>query len=178
MVGNFDLTFANFTVYLFMKENTEYNIFGGTIDNNNKRIYFWGGIFSQWYPSTIFDENFQVKVNCAEQLMMLYKAATFNDTETFNQILKTDNPAIQKSLGRKVKGYNDEEWSKVRLDIVTHISYLKFTQNEDLKNALLLSEDYEIVEASPYDCIWGVGLMEDDKLILDKKNWCKRTKTL
>lgn len=147
------------------------NNFGGTIDETNKRIYFWGGIFSQWHPSTILDEKFLIKANCAEQLMMLYKAATFKDVETFNKITLTNNPAIQKKLGRQVKNYNDEEWAKVRLDIVTNINYLKFTQNEDLKEILLSSKGYEIVEASPYDCIWGVGLMEDDPLILDKKNW-------
>lgn len=155
-----------------MKTKT-YNshLYGGTIDITNNRIYFWNGIFSQWYACDVYDTDKKINYNCAEQAMMAYKAATFNDEFAFDMIMDSNSPSTQKSWGRKIKNYDDAVWNKVRLDIVSKISYWKFSQNKTLKELLILSRDAEICESSPVDPIWGCGLAEDDPLIYDKKNW-------
>jgi ribA/ribD-fused uncharacterized protein len=147
------------------------SLYGGTIDITNNRIYFWNGIFSQWYGCDIYDTDKKITYNCAEQAMMAYKAATFNDEFVLERILESNSPSEQKSWGRKVKNYNDEVWSKLRLDIVSKINYWKFSKNETLRELIILTKDAEILEASPTDFIWGCGLTEDDHLIYDKKNW-------
>lgn len=131
--------------------------------------FFWNGVFSQWYPSTFNDG--QRTYNCAEQYMMYHKAMTFNDTYTANKIMATDNPREQKKLGRLVQNFNAAKWDQVKFDIVLEGNRLKFTQNDDLLEELIKTGDTEMVEASPYDKIWGVGLSEDDPRIHNKENW-------
>ena len=39
---------------------------------------------------------------------------------------------------------------------------LKFSQNQNFKDFLLSTGDKILVEASPYDRIWGIGMLETD----------------
>jgi ribA/ribD-fused uncharacterized protein len=132
-------------------------------------IYFWGSIYSQWY-SCKFQEN-KIMFNSAEQYMMYYKALTFNDQENLKKIMATSDPQLQKKLGRLVKGYDDTIWANKRFDVVVQGNYLKFGQNKKLKEELLSTGDKVLVEASPYDKIFGIGLGPTDERILDEKNW-------
>lgn len=134
-------------------------------------VLFWESysIYSQWYPSK-FTENGVEFVN-AEQYMMYHKATTFGDLSIAEKILKSSDPKSMKRLGRQVKGYVDSVWAEKRLSIVTHGSYLKFSQNEKLKEEILKTGNREFVEASPLDLVWGVGLHWSDDLILDRRNW-------
>ena len=50
-------------------------------------------------------------------------------------------------------------------------SSFQFTQNSELREVLLSTEPKELVEASPYDCLWGVGLSVKDPRITDKSQW-------
>ena len=102
---------------------------------------------------------------------ILYFSNVFKDEDTKKLIENTPNPKEVKKLGRLVKNYNDLIWDKVRLSNMVYVNYLKFSQNEDLKKELLDTGDKIMVEASPYDRIWGVGLDENNPLILDKANW-------
>jgi ribA/ribD-fused uncharacterized protein len=146
-------------------------LLGATIDLSQKRVYFWGGIFSQWAKCKIYDDVLGITFNCAEQAMMWHKANTFNDDEAKEKILNVNDPREHKAIGRTIKNYDDKVWSDVRYDIVTAINYAKFNQNPAWKELLLFTDDYELVESSPVDKLWGVGLGENDPLILDKKNW-------
>lgn len=138
-------------------------------------VFFYTGKFSQFYPSTfkgtILDDEKEYTFNCAEQYMMASKAKLFKDEITFEKIMKESEPRKIKSLGRKVKGFNEEKWNEHRLDIVSRGNYFKFSQDEQLKKALLDTGDRELVEASPSDTIWGVGLYENDDKILSPENW-------
>lgn len=67
------------------------------------------------------------------------------------------HPRDLRSLGRKIPNFTDEEWEANRFAIVVEASYLKFSQDEDLKKRLLATGNRELVEASPRDRIWGVG---------------------
>lgn len=125
--------------------------------------------FSNWYPST-FTHNGNTFTR-GEQYMMYRKAMLFNDTEIAQEILKTDNPALQKELGRKVRNYIDDVWAAQRVDIMVEGLYEKFNQNPKLKEALLATGDTEIAEASPIDLIWGIGWAAEDPEAQDKTKW-------
>ena len=92
------------------------------------------------------------------------KAVTFGDSEIADKIMSELNPAKQKELGRHVNNYNDSIWSTIRYDIVKKGIIEKFKQNKDLQEYLKNLKGYTIVEASPYDRIWGIGFEEDDAL--------------
>jgi ribA/ribD-fused uncharacterized protein len=135
----------------------------------DKFIFFWGGTYSQWCPSTFTIDG--VEYNCAEQYMMAKKALMFNDFDAYREIMLEKNPATQKAIGKTVRGFDKEKWEKYCLDIVTDGNYAKFTQNPEMKKELLGSGNREIVEASPEDRIWGIGLHESNPDVLDKSKW-------
>ncbi len=137
-----------------------------------KYLCFWGhtpkhkdivdkSCFSQWYPS-VFEVDGYTYQN-AEQFMMAQKAKLFEDDEIFEKILKAENPKKVKALGRLVKNYNEEIWLERRFEIVVQGNLAKFSQNLDLKQFLLNTSDSVIVEASPVDKIWGIGLATEDE---------------
>ena len=135
----------------------------------DETIFFYGGVYSQWYPSKIIIDD--VEYNCAEQYMMAQKALTFGDTESWAGIMKAWHPSDQKAIGRKVKNFNVDEWNKVCRDIVYKANVAKFTQHEALKEGLLATGNSELVEASPTDVVWGIGLSERDPRIYDRNEW-------
>lgn len=132
-------------------------------------IFFYGSVFSQWADSPFEIDGVQYVT--AEQWMMAEKARTFNDEETLKKILYFPSPSMQKKLGRQVKNYNDEVWASKRFDAVVKGNYAKFSQNERLRQILLNTEDKILVEASPTDRIWGIGLSEYDSRCLDESKW-------
>ena len=131
-------------------------------------VFFWGGVFSQWYKHNMEIEG--TVFNCAEQFMMSMKALRFHDFETNELIMKSKDPREQKALGRKVKNFDPEKWSMVARQMVYRANIEKFSDPE-LKAILLSTGDKEIVEASPYDTIWGIGLGENDPDRFDKSKW-------
>lgn len=149
----------------------ESGLYQATVDVTNKRIYFWGGIFSNWAKCDIFYKDYDQPLNCAEQAMMLEKALMFGDKESHDKILKEKNPRNQKMLGRQVKGFDKKVWEEKALEIVTDIVYQKFYQNPVWRELLIMSDGYEIVEASPYDEIWGVKIGLEDEDLYDKSKW-------
>jgi len=102
---------------------------------------------------------------------MYSKAVLFDDSFIADKILRSSSPREQKDLGRRVTGYDDNIWDTERLDIMSHGLYYKFDQNPEFKQQLLDTGDRILVEASPYDKIWGVGLAEDSDDILDEQLW-------
>lgn len=135
---------------------------------DSKFEFFYGGPFSQWYSSPIIIEN--VKYNCAEQYMMAMKAVTFKDWASFLDIMKAKEPWEQKALGKTVRNFNKDEWEKVAKDFVFKANYVKFSTPE-MKQFIISTGDRELVEASPTDCIWGIGLSEDDPKRCNKSEW-------
>jgi ribA/ribD-fused uncharacterized protein len=140
-------------------------------DIAGKYVFFYGGIFSQWAACDFIHTQLNVRVNCAEQAMMLSKAKTFNDMERYECILKSENPRAQKAMGRNIQNYDEKIWSEVRYNIVKQVNYDKFTQNKGWKELLLLTDPYLLVEASPTDRIWGIGMGEDNPDLLKIGNW-------
>lgn len=131
--------------------------------------FFWGGAFSNWYKSPFTIDGIQY--NTVEQHMMYNKALCFKDLATAELILKTLDPAKQKALGRSVKNFSDEIWDKFKIDVVFEGCFEKFTQNRNLLPILLETKDLELVEASPYDKIWGIGMGVENENITNKSKW-------
>lgn len=132
-------------------------------------LLFWNEWPSNWTHSP-FTLN-KIKYNCVEQFMMAKKAEFFNDTKTYNKIMKASHPREQKALGREVKNYNDNKWSSVRYQIVLEGTLAKYQQNESLKQKLLDTGDLIFVEASPSDTIWGIGMDENHPNATRPQNW-------
>jgi ribA/ribD-fused uncharacterized protein len=104
--------------------------------------------------------------------MMYHKALLFGDTSMAKRIMETTDPSLQKALGRKVENFNYKKWADFKNQIVYWGNYHKFTQNPEFKKILLEEHgDKIIVEGSPTDRIWGVGLDWNDPLIEDPNNW-------
>ena len=134
----------------------------------NGFVLFWGGPFSQWYPHKMVIDDKEY-VTC-EQYMMAMKASTFGDKEALDAIMATKDPKKQKAIGRTVKNFNPQIWEKICRDVVFRANLAKF-QDPELKKFLFSFGNEEIVEASPYDKIWGIGLSEDDPRAMDKSQW-------
>ncbi|PPJ50641.1 hypothetical protein CBER1_05248 [Cercospora berteroae] len=139
-------------------------------------VFFWKptqahGYLGQWHMSSFTDPSTNQTYNCAEQYMMYHKAILFNDLDIASQLLETDSPRQQKSLGAKVKNFNDKVWNKEKSNIVENGNWLKFTQNEELKTWLLSTGESELVEASPYDRIWGIGFTAGDAVKVERSLW-------
>lgn len=126
------------------------------------------GVFSNWYLR--YMEVHAKKYNSVEQYMMYQKAILFGDEEIADAIMQTYSMSEIKALGRKVRNYDDKKWGEVRYDVVLTAVRAKFTQYDDLKEILLGTGDAEIVEASPYDKIWGIGTNRPHE-IMDKSKW-------
>jgi len=137
----------------------------------DKYVFFWGGncSFSNWWPC-VFEVD-GVKYNCSEQFLMAEKARMFDDKETLQEILESDHPAYQKACGRAVRGFNKDAWGAKARDIMYRGCHAKYSQNPDLKKELLSTGTRTIVEASPEDCIWGIGIHWKSALCDDPKNW-------
>lgn len=127
------------------------------------------GYLSNWYISD-FEYN-NITFSSMEQYMMYMKAMLFKDTEIAQEILKTSNVAEIKTLGRKVKNFNDKEWDKHKEEIITNGLYAKFNQNDTLKNKLLATGQAVLAECAVNDRIWGIGLSMKDNNRLNIKSW-------
>jgi len=156
----------------------KYNI--DNIAPESKFLLFWGHqpnkdgsisktCFSQWWLSSF--EVDKVIYKTAEHWMMAKKAELFKDDEVLKKILLAKSPAEAKKLGREVKNYNETLWLAARFEIVKEGNFYKFSQNPELKTFLLNTNDRVIVEASPVDAIWGIGMASDHTDALNPKKW-------
>ena len=138
--------------------------------SEEKFTFFWSGPFSNWYQPVTFDVD-QVVYNCSEQYLMAEKARLFNDPNALSQIMTAGHPRDQKHLGRDVKGFNKDKWNAVARDVMFKGCYAKFTQNAHLKIKLIATVGTTLVEASPRDQIWGIGLSENDPRAQHRETW-------
>jgi ribA/ribD-fused uncharacterized protein len=151
--------------------------------SSNRRIkylFFWGhaprrdgsigaSCLSQWWPSPFVVDG--VRYATAEHWMMAGKARLFGDAEAERQALDAGSPAAAKRAGRLVRGFDDAIWERERSAIVRAGSVHKFGQNAELRDFLLATGDRVLVEASPLDRVWGIGLAADDERAQDPALW-------
>ncbi|EOF7811399.1 NADAR family protein [Listeria monocytogenes] len=145
-----------------------------------KYIFFWGhqpaedgkiskSCFSQWWICSFKVDG--VEYNCAEQFMMAEKAKLFNDMEMREKILAAKHPKQAKDFGRLIRGFQEDIWLKNRFNIVMRANQAKFSQNEELKKFLMQTKNRILVEASPVDKIWGIGMAADNKNVENPLYW-------
>ena len=132
-------------------------------------VFFWSGWPSQWYPARFAVDG--VTYSCTEQYMMAEKARLFGDRDTLRQILATTDPAEQKALGRCVTPFDEARWTGKCREVVYRGNLAKFGQNDDLRALLLATGTKTLVEASPKDRIWGIGLAADDPRATKRSAW-------
>ena len=143
-------------------------------------LFFWGhtqkkegdidkSCLSQWFLSEfIVDE---IRYPSAEHWMMAGKALMFNDNATWEKIINSENPAVAKKLGREVRNFNAQAWEKACYAIVIEGNRHKFFQNERLKDFLIDTGEKVIVEASPADAVWGIGLSQNAREASNPMYW-------
>lgn len=145
-----------------------------------KLLLFWGhtqkhpdvvdkGCLSQWYPSPFVVDG--ARFATAEHWMMHGKARLFHDDAIAARVLADDNPAVVKKLGREVQGFDDDVWRAHRFELITQGSLHKFRQHGALREWLLATGDLVLVEASPMDRIWGIGLAASSPQATDPSTW-------
>jgi ribA/ribD-fused uncharacterized protein len=128
---------------------------------------FWGhrankdgsvsaGCMSQWWPAQFTVDG--VAYPTAEHWMMAGKARLFDDPEGLAGVLAAAGPQAAKAAGRKVRGFDERRWKEERYGLVVAGNLAKFGQHPELREFLLSTGDRVLVEASPYDRIWGVGM--------------------
>lgn len=151
-----------------------------TQGKTKEMCHFWGhhpsksgkitkSCLSQWWK-----QNFTAMTDTylyAEQYMMASKAQLFGDDEILKQILTCENSKQIKDFGRKVRSFDEAVWNKFKYTIVLLGNWHKFSQNNKLKDFLLSTGDKVLVEASPYDTIWGIGLAENSTEAQDPMLW-------
>ncbi|MFN8445997.1 MAG: NADAR family protein [Caldilineaceae bacterium] len=145
-----------------------------------KFLFFWGhhpnvdgnigkGCLSQWWPAAFTGDG--ITYPTAEHFMMAEKARLFGDDVALQEILNASSPGTAKSVGRGVQGFEDAIWSDRRFAIVVRGNQAKFAQNPPLKEFLRNTGNRVLVEASPQDRIWGIGLAEDDARVTNPEQW-------
>ncbi len=134
--------------------------------------FFYGedSPFSQWYKCSIVIDD--ISYTCTEQYMMFCKAILFKDDRTAELILKSGyQPSLHKELGRKIEGFDQNIWDANKRAIVFTGNYYKFIHSDNLSKLLLGTSPKILVEASPIDKIWGIGLSIDDERRFYKEKW-------
>jgi ribA/ribD-fused uncharacterized protein len=143
-------------------------------------VFFWGhtpkvpgtidsACLSQWWPCSFAVDG--VTYTSAEQFMMAEKARLMNDATTRAKILETNDPGEVKALGRIVQNYDGALWDRERFDVVVRGSTAKFASHAGLKEFLVGTGDAILVEASPKDAIWGIGLAAHEPAARDPRAW-------
>jgi ribA/ribD-fused uncharacterized protein len=135
-----------------------------------KYLFFWGhtprqagvvdkSCFSQWYPAAF--EAASETYATAEHWMMAEKARLFGSDDVRQRIIAAKHPAEAKKLGRQVRDFDPQVWDAQKYALVVTGNYHKFSQHAELHDYLLTTQNRVLVEASPVDAIWGIGLAVD-----------------
>jgi hypothetical protein len=142
-------------------------------------LYFWGhkcegkltgkSCLSQWFIAPFSIDG--ITYPSAEHYMMASKARLFADEKILSEILQSKTPGAAKALGRQVKNYNESVWEEHRYGIVVDANFAKFSQHTELGEFLIRTGKKVIVEASPVDRIWGIGLAQNDAEAANPRLW-------
>lgn len=145
-----------------------------------KYLRFWGhrphadgrvgaSCLSQWWPSPFTVGG--VTYASAEHWMMAGKARLFGDAEAEERAVSATSPAAAKKAGRLVSGFDDAVWERERFALVVAGSVHKFASDAALREFLRNTGERVLVEASPMDRVWGIGLAADDPRAEDPAAW-------
>ena len=179
-IGSYRLLLMRENPMKYVIYDTEWLLSQKGAGTRQKFVYFWGhrgrgdkvvtkACFSQWWSSP-----FEVDGNqyaSAEHWMMAEKAKLFGAEEIYAKILEARSPGKAKALGRQIENFDSVVWDAEKYDIVVRGNFHKFSQHADLGQFLKDTGKRILVEASPVDKIWGVGLAQDDPMIETPSKW-------
>ncbi|MET9436827.1 NADAR family protein [Streptomyces sp. NPDC006551] len=145
-----------------------------------KWLHFWGhrprpdgqlsaSCLSQWWAAPFEVDG--LRYATAEHWMMAGKARLFGDAEAERAALAARTPAEAKKVGRQVRGFDETVWERERFRIVVEGSVHKFASDEGLRGFLVGTGGRVLVEASPMDRVWGIGLAAGDPRAKDPSRW-------
>ncbi|MCG7408325.1 NADAR family protein [Paenibacillus sp. ACRRX] len=148
--------------------------------NTFKFVFFWGhtppkdggvdkSCFSQWWMSPFMVEGYEY--SCVEQFMMAEKARLFGDGEMLDAILKAKYPKEMKAYGRAVRDFDNDTWDNECYGIVKRGNLAKFSQDPKLGDYLKSTKNRILVEASPRDRIWGIGMGKSNPDVENPIKW-------
>ncbi|RIV40355.1 NADAR family protein [Micromonospora radicis] len=143
-------------------------------------LFFWGhqpqpdgrvgpGCLSQWWPAPFVVDG--IRYATAEHYMMIGKARLFGDVAVAEQMLTAPHPGAVKALGRKVRDFDQATWDAHSFDLVVAGNVAKFSQHPGLGHYLSRTGNRVLVEASPADRVWGIGLPATDPRAHDPVQW-------
>lgn len=143
-------------------------------------LFFWGhtpkepgrtdqSCLSNWFPASFTMDG--KRYPTTEHYMMAEKARLFGDDECLSRILAAKDPGAAKRLGREVRSFDEETWVAHRFEIVVAGNVEKFRQNDDLSEFLIGTGPKVLVEASPRDRIWGIGMGKDNPKATHPSQW-------
>jgi ribA/ribD-fused uncharacterized protein len=127
----------------------------------NGFVCFWkpnqpNGYLGNWYDSPFILDG--IHFPTSEHYMMYHKALLMGDIDCGDKILAATDPKMVKALGQRVKPWDEQLWLDNRCRIMYEACYAKFSAHADLLGLLLRTGNTVLVEASPMDRIWGIGL--------------------
>ena len=143
-------------------------------------LFFWGhtpkeadcvdqSCLSNWFPAPF--EVDRVRYPTTEHFMMAEKARLFSGAEFREKIILAETPREAKALGREVRGFTDDVWVASRFEIVVAGNLAKFEQNPEMGRFLVETGSTVLVEASPRDRIWGIGMGRNNEHATDPAHW-------
>lgn len=140
-------------------------------------VFFWGDApleFENRYLSQWWDSPFSVngiEYQTAEHFMMAEKARLFADYGTLELIMRSVRPEHAQRLARTVRFFDLRVWEIMREAVVFRGNLAKFQYHTELQKLLLSTDGRVLVESSPVDCIWGIGLSSSDHRAQDPAQW-------
>lgn len=147
----------------------------------DKHVFFYSyrDVFSNHYqeisPFSNFDQKMKgIYFHTGEHYMMYEKAMLFGDKASAERIIKAVTPQGAKTLGRKVKNFDQAVWDENKFNIVTRLVYSRMCDNGNLRELAVgyRKKGLKFVEASPRDRIWGIGMEENHPMVDDESFWC------
>ena len=84
--------------------------------------------------------------------------------------MKVTDPGQMKRLSHNIRGVDEHKWRPQARKAMEKACWLKFSQNDHLKNQLLASQG-SLVEASRWDMFFSCGLSLSNPNILDRNKW-------
>jgi ribA/ribD-fused uncharacterized protein len=143
-------------------------------------LTFWGhrpgvdgvvtrSCLSQWYLAPFEVDG--TRYPTAEHFMMAGKARMFGDGAALARILASEDPSAAKAAGRRVQSFDEARWATARFDLVVAGNIAKFSQHARLRKFLIATGEQVLIEASPRDAVWGIGLGETDPHVIDPNAW-------
>ncbi|UJR25815.1 hypothetical protein I4U23_007165 [Adineta vaga] len=167
--GNFNLTQSSLTPLEIELINRVHSHFPNNEPDRFHYFYQTASPFSNFHPCFFVEDG--IEFDTSEKYMMYHKAKLFGDDESAETVLRATTPGECKDLGRRVKNFDEALWTNNRTRIVSNGLYLKFTQDKNMRDALLKQHGNLLVEAAHNDGIWGVGLRKDNPLIKNRSQW-------